>query len=404
MRPSTRIQPIALLALCLALSLPTTIALAETIEAGYRGCEFHDAVRAANTNQPVGNCRAGDPGHDHIFVDGVIALTEPPIPITEDLAIVGDRETSTLDGRGRHSFLHIGAGVTVNLQDYFMTNGYGTRQSGQIRVDSGARLHLNTVEITNCKGVKEIVAPADALVVIGYAASVCGKREPFNPHPPILPPPRSGDPRPDDGRDSRANAPVAAQPTPSAQRQAYTCETLPAHIVVRPVAGTRSGIQCQELNDAGVGKQAIINAGIQAAVDIWSYVAPGFEVCLRGRGSLLFLDAATAPRAVSRIGSYPQGDMTCAFSHHAGSFVLVQPDATQPGADESPHTLRNCQIRTLDSVFFRNAPNGEQIYSLLPPDTVSNADARTLNWFRIWLDGVAGWVSASYVQTSGACG
>ena len=133
-----RLKLLALTMLTLAILYALPAVSAETIEAGYRGCEFADALRAANTNMPVGNCEAGDPGHDHIFVDGIVRVLEPPVLITEDLSIVGDRDTSTLDGQGRFSFFHVGAGVRLHLQDLFMSNGYGTRATGQARLESGA--------------------------------------------------------------------------------------------------------------------------------------------------------------------------------------------------------------------------------------------------------------------------
>lgn len=150
-------------------------------------------MRAANTNQPVGGCRAGDPGPDHIFVDGIVELLERPVLITEDLSTVGDRDASTLDGQDRFSFFHVGAGVDLHIQDIFLSNGCGTRESGQARVERGARIYFSTASIINCKGVKEAVAADDALVHIGHAASICGKIEPFNPHPPVIPPPNPDD-------------------------------------------------------------------------------------------------------------------------------------------------------------------------------------------------------------------
>ena len=77
----------------------------------------------------------------------------------------------------------------------------------------------------------------------------------------------------------------------------------------------------------GVGIQAVIDMGIVAAVDVWGYVAPGVEVCLRGTGSLLFLDAAFAPRPYASIPAQRQGELTCAAFNRAGSLVLVMAHA-----------------------------------------------------------------------------
>lgn len=290
----------------------------ETIEAGYRGCAFNDAIRAANTNQPVGNCRAGDPGHDHIFVDGVVKILEPAVTITEDLSIVGDRDASTLDGQGRFSFFHVGPGVDLHLQDLVMSKGYGTSETGQARLESGAGIYFSTAQVINCTGVKDILAADDALVHFGYAAKVCGKMAPFNPHAPIRPLPGPNDNRPHASRSKPERKPVTV-----AKPAVHTCEHLPENMVVHAVAGTRSGIQCNVIDESGVGMQSVIDQGIIAAVDIWGYVAPGVEACLRGHGSLIFLDAAYSPRRIMTMPSYQQGDMTCASFNRAGSLVLV---------------------------------------------------------------------------------
>ena len=195
-----------------------------------------------------------------------------------------------------------------------MSNGHGRRETGQLRVESGGRVHLNTTNITNCQGVKEIVAPDDATVSIGYASSVCGKMKPF------IPPPGSKDAPASDRR---------AKPVE------YTCEHLPDNIIVRPVAGTRSGIQCQVIHEAGVGQRAVIDKGIIAAVDIWAWVDPGVEVCLRGQGNLIFLDAADAPRSVSLIPAYTESDMTCATFNRPGSLVLVRSDESMQSPSQA---------------------------------------------------------------------
>ena len=311
------------------------LASAETISIEF-GCTLNNAIRSALTDTSVGGCRAGDPGRDILYVVDTVTIVEPPVEITEDLGFVGDRDTSTLDGQGRFSFFRVAPGATVNLQDFFMSNGYGTRETGQIRVGAGSRLHLNTANIINCSGVKEIVAPSDALVVIGHASSVCGKSEPFNPHLPIIPPPDPNDPdpppkpdpsdkKPDrSGSRDRSSKPkkiAAAAPTP--QARVYTCEHLPLEIVVLAVAGSRSGIQCQQIDANGVGIKSVIDAGLILAVDVWGYVDPGVEVCLRGTGSLIFLDAAGAPRTPSWMSSYGDPGWTCSTFHRAGSLVLV---------------------------------------------------------------------------------
>ena len=166
-------------------AVPT--AFAETISLR-NGCKLNDAIRSALTDTSVGGCRAGNDPRDIIYVPDTVEIVESPVEITEDISIVGDRTTSTLDGKGTFNFFHVGAGSTFHIQDLFMSNGYGTSESGQMRVDSGGKLFFNTSHVVNCKGVKEIVAESDDQVSIDSHSCVCGKSKPFNPHPPVSTP------------------------------------------------------------------------------------------------------------------------------------------------------------------------------------------------------------------------
>ncbi|MCY4019588.1 MAG: hypothetical protein OXG39_09285 [Chloroflexi bacterium] len=333
---------LAFFSVAVLLIFAAPLAFAETISLEF-GCTLNNAIRSALTDASVGGCRAGDPGRDIIYVVDTVRIVDSPVEITQDMSFVGDRYTSTLDGQGRYSFFRVAPGVTVNLQDFFMSNGYGTRETGQIRVGAGGRLHLNVAKIINCHGVEEIVAPSDALVSIGAYSSVCGKSEPFNPHLPVIPPPDPNDSDPGSTQDSSIRIPERSKPwgsspkhekiaaaTPAPRARVYTCEHLPADIVVRAFAGTRSGIQCQQIDARGVGIQSVINAGLILAVDIWGYVDPGVEVCLRGSGSLIFLDATTAPRRPNWMTAYGEPGWTCSVFYRPGSLVLVRsgPEST----------------------------------------------------------------------------
>ena len=344
------------------------IAFAETISLR-NGCTLNDAIRSAMTDSSVGGCRAGNDPLDIIYVPGTVEIVESPVEITEDISIVGDRATSTLDGQGKFNFFHVGEGATFHIQDLFMSNGYGTSESGQMRVDSGGELFLNTSHVVNCKGVKEIVAESDAHVNIDSYSSVCGKSAPFNPHPPVSTPgkPKGKNDNPSKKRTtSRDFAPKATRAP-----RVYTCEHLPDDIIVRVIAGTRSGIQCQQIDARGVGIQSVIDAGLIQAVDVWGYVAPGVEVCMRGTGSLVFLDAATAPRRVSPIASFGDANWTCASFNRAGSLVLLRAGASQATAPSAPRSLTSCQVRATDGLNFRNAPGGEVIIGFIPEGRIA---------------------------------
>ena len=182
------------------------------------------------------------------------------------------------------------------------------------------------------------------------------------------------------------------------KRLVYTCEHLPPTIVVKAAAGTRSGIQCQALDAAGVGIQALIDMGVIAAVDVWGYVEPGVEVCLRGRGQLFFLDAAFAPRQLTAVHSYPQGDMTCASFHRAGSLVLVA------GGDVLEDAMADhCAARATTPLNLRNAPAGDTILRVIPEGAALALAARQPGWLEVKYNGIRGWVSAPYVETNAGC-
>ena len=390
-----------LLSAALLFAFPTQAG--ETIELRL-GCTLNDAIRAANTNQPVGACKAGDPGRDHIYVHDTVEILESPVEITEDLGVVGDRFTSTLDGRGRFSFFRVGPGVDLHIQDLFMSNGYGTRESGQVRVGSGGRVYFSTVKVINCKGVKEIIADSEEQVHIGLAVSICGKTEPFNPHLPVVPLPDPDDESPsDDGDDSpRQTKKNNGKPAErNVKPETYTCEHLPANIRVRPIAGTRSGIQCQVLDAGGVGRQDLIDAGIIVAVDIWGYVDPGVEVCLPGLGELLFLDAAFAPRQPAWIDTFQQGNRTCARFTRAGSLVLLSsvPDGIAPR-----QVSEGCEVRTLAVLNFSKEPDGSTILRHIPADVTVTVASISAGWLKTTYGGWEGWISAAYVESTGACG
>ena len=296
-------------------------AFAETISLR-SGCTLNNAIRSAMTDSSVGGCKAGNDPRDIIYVPGTVEIVESPVTITENISIVGDRTTSTLDGQGKFNFFDVGAEATFHIQDLFMSNGYGTPESGQMRVNGGGELFFNTSHVVNCKGVREIIAESSARVDIDSLSSVCGKSKPSNPHPPVSTPHKPNGKN--DNRSKKRTKSLDLQPKSKRSPPVYTCEHLTDDIIVRAVAGSRSGIQCQQIDANGVGIQSVIDAGLILAVDIWGYVDPGVEVCLRGTGSLVFLDAGTAPRTLSWMPSYGDPGWTCSTFHQAGSLVLVR--------------------------------------------------------------------------------
>ncbi len=70
---------------------------------------------------------------------------------------------------------------------------------------------------------------------------------------------------------------------------------------LRATDGLGSGIQFRRLNACGIGIQSVIDMGLLDAVDVWANVGSGYQVCFPGRGRILLLDAATAPRSVVHV-------------------------------------------------------------------------------------------------------
>ena len=194
----------------------------------------------------------------------------------------------------------------------------------------------------------------------------------------------------------------SASPSASVLRPAFsTCLTsLPNSIMVNGVSGPHTN--CTHLDAAGIGKQSIIESGFIDAVDVWGYLAGGVEVCFRASGSLIFLDAAHAPRSIAPIEAYSRAGMTCGFVERPGSLVLV-PGPMPPPLPPPKQTLQNCAVSTTDVLNFRDGPAGS-VMSQLPYAVTLTALSRTEDWFEVDYHGKSGWVSADYVTTEGSCG
>ena len=193
------------------------------------------------------------------------------------------------------------------------------------------------------------------------------------------------------------------------------------------VDGFHSGIQFQRVGHDGVGIPSVIALGLLDAVDVWGTVGGGYEVCFPQAGQILFLDAATSPRAVSEIAHYTDGDFTCAKGDRAGTLVLVAGIAPPAIADDPPATaetpaetatikasilsadhsteisLADCQIITRYSMHHRASPAGKS-KGLVPGDTLLTATARTAEWFYAAYQGRDGWLNMPYLAYFGACG
>ena len=153
--------------------------------------------------------------------------------------------------------------------------------------------------------------------------------------------------------------------------------------------------------------------GFIDAVDVWSYVNGGIEVCFRNQGWLVFLDAAYAPRMATELASFIRDGMTCGAIDRAGTVVLLREAASSatPPTDESPATLptfdavplADCLVKLQETLFLRDAPAGEIIglvwlYSEVPVFEVSG------DWYRTEFEGQSGYISRLFSRVlRGGC-
>ena len=91
----------------------------------------------------------------------------------------------------------------------------------------------------------------------------------------------------------------------------------------RPAFGLDSGVYFRQLDGAGIGVQALIDAGFIDAVDVYGYAEQGVEVCFPHVGRVIFLDANTSPRAMAPLASTVVNGQTCVSIDSPGSLVLL---------------------------------------------------------------------------------
>src|SRR5690606_34258110 len=101
---------------------------------------------------------------------------------------------------------------------------------------------------------------------------------------------------------------------------------------------------------AEVGRPEVLNLGVLQAVDVFALRHDGsatatfaaeMTVCLQGQGTLLYLDATIAPRAIVPLPAFSRDGYTCGSVPNAGTVVLVSSAAgVTPPATNSPAPVR----------------------------------------------------------------
>lgn len=102
-------------------------------------------------------------------------------------------------------------------------------------------------------------------------------------------------------------------------------------IVARSQADLLNGlVNCQTVDEIGIGNLEVIMQGVVRAVDVFGEFDSAVDVCLRGSGSLVFLDAVNAPRIPQPIGGNFGGAYTCTVITTEGTVVLVDDTMSSP--------------------------------------------------------------------------
>lgn len=112
------------------------------------GCTLANQILAANTDQAVGDCPAGD-SLDTIEINEDILLREPLPKITSDIVILGNGHTVSGDNKHR-IFLVQGANLTI--RDLTMTNGHA-EQGGAILTLFGSHVRIVDSVISNSRAL-----------------------------------------------------------------------------------------------------------------------------------------------------------------------------------------------------------------------------------------------------------
>ena len=131
-------------------------------------------------------------------------------------------------------------------------------------------------------------------------------------------------------------------PTPTREPFSTCADFRGPRIIVR---GYNVGTQCQEVGALGIGNAQIIAEGFIYALDVWSYLAAGVQVCFDKPGKAIVMDAATAPRQILPLDTYLQDGHTCVDLYRPGTIILQPgpwPPSDAPGVSEEGWALSGC--------------------------------------------------------------
>ncbi len=340
-------------------------------------CGFSSAIKAANEDRARGGCTAGK-GTDKIILTRHVR-PNGEIPSIKSTIIIQGNNFDYRINKGDPAFeiKKDGALTIIDLHMKYLQH----RSRRAIRVTDG-QLLIQDSRISNCSiGVEQMRSHT----TLAGEWDICGL--------------------PDDQiiKGSRT-ATFRAAPPPQ------TCRDLPpGSATVTAPSGLGMGIQCRRVDAMGVGNSTVIEAGLLDAVDIWGTVEPGVQICFPQLGAVLFLDAASSPRALSTLESTAMDYGVCASIAKAGTVALVhgQPTHAAPEPEPVPEPVQPvvCTIVTTGHLVLRGSPSlsGERLGYVLRGTQLTRL-ARQANWHQVQHHGQVGWLGGRYVSEVSGCG
>ncbi len=166
----------------------------------------------------------------------------------------------------------------------------------------------------------------------------------------------------------------------------------------------------QPLTGSGIGNAQVIAQVVISATDVWGHVPAGTRVCFVGRigGGVMFLDAATMPRALSWLPHSIHGNDTCAQLPGAGTVALVMgagpyaaaapasAAAEDPPQPEITPTQPICQIKLTRTLNLRSEPAIGQIIGLVWLNSEVPVYEAEWGWYLIEFEGQFGYIIGSH--------
>ncbi|MBZ0291142.1 MAG: SH3 domain-containing protein [Anaerolineae bacterium] len=182
-----------------------------------------------------------------------------------------------------------------------------------------------------------------------------------------------------------------------------------------------NGVILDNVRGARIGNPRVLALGVIHAVDVFALLSDGiskveFEgtisVCLQGGGSLVYLDAAEAPRPpVILTNASSNSGYTCGSISQAGTLVLTTSGGDLPGASGVqtsysgvPLSIAGCVVTPWLNLKLRAVPGLDGlVFDVVPEGLPLATSKRTRRWFQVNYNNHTGWISAGYVYTQGPC-